>query len=1047
MTRASAIAVLLGCIATSLAAQGSPSPDYSQEAFIVESSRLAYRFENDGTGRRDLQARIRVQSDGGVQQWGQLVFGYNAATERLDIETVRVHKMDGTVVTAPAAAVQELSSPVARDAPIYTDFRQKHVTVPSLRPGETLEFRVVVTMHTSLAAGHFWTEHDFQTAGVVLDEALEIDVPAARAVTLLTAPGRDPVISEADGRRVYRWTTSHKTPTRSVSDVEAEADAAGEPAAVRLTTFRSWEEVAAWYAGIEKGSRAATPELRAKAEDLTAGRRTDLEKLEALYDFVALNFRYVSISLGAGRYQPRAAADVLRDQYGDCKDKHTLLASLMESIGLQASTVLIGSATPLDPAFPSPSQFDHVITRTEVGGDPVWLDVTTEVAPFRLLSPTLRKKQALVVRTGTGGLEETPADPPFPSAQSWTIDGRLGDLGTLTAHVTYSLRGDMELALRPLFRAVPSARWKDLLVELNEGSGVGGEIGAWKVSDPAATKEPFTFEYDVTKVGFVDWTKRTAAMRLPFSSIVLPEPTGDAAPITLGAPETMAYRLRLELAPGYTARLPVPVDVARDYGDYHAAYTLSGRLFAAERSLTTRARELPGGRSADYAAFRRVIAADMGQPLGLDIPATAAAGAGAGGDLRTEDLLRSAMEALRAGNTAQAIPLLTRVVEAEPKHATAWRTLAAAHAAANNVEGAIEALRAQIAIDPFDERAYTSLGTAYLAQRKYDDAEAAFKKQLEVNPLDSAAPQMLGQLYMEVKRFEEAIPHLERAATRDSDNPGAHVSRGRAYLHVGRSEDALAAFDRAIELSPTPTVWNNVAYYLSEKGAHLDRAQRYAESAVTSVAAESRVFTLDRLTARDLSVMASLASYWDTLGWVAVARGDLARAEALLTAAWWLSEAAVIGEHLAQTYEKQGRRDLARATYAAVLATARPDPATRTRLRALSASDDEVRALETEHRNASHTMRAIAVKGSGATGEATVRVLLGAAGLENVAFVSGDDGLRGTLANVRAADFSRHLPVPDAVSAKLIREGRLYCRAADRCELVLLRLQDVKPAP
>ena len=114
MTRASAIAVLLGCIATSLAAQGSPSPDYSQEAFIVESSRLAYRFENDGTGRRDLEARIRVQTDGGVQQWGQLVFGYNAATERLDIETVRVHKMDGTVVTAPAAAVQELSSPVAR---------------------------------------------------------------------------------------------------------------------------------------------------------------------------------------------------------------------------------------------------------------------------------------------------------------------------------------------------------------------------------------------------------------------------------------------------------------------------------------------------------------------------------------------------------------------------------------------------------------------------------------------------------------------------------------------------------------------------------------------------------------------------------------------------------------------------------------------------------------------------------------------------------------------------------------------------------------------
>ena len=102
---------------------------------------------------------------------------------------------------------------------------------------------------------------------------------------------------------------------------------------------------------------------------MTKGLNSDLEKTEALYDFVAKNFRYVSLSLGVGRYQPHAASDVLHDQYGDCKDKHTLLASLLEAEGLHASSVLINSSRKLDPDVPSPSQFDHVITMLPPGNE------------------------------------------------------------------------------------------------------------------------------------------------------------------------------------------------------------------------------------------------------------------------------------------------------------------------------------------------------------------------------------------------------------------------------------------------------------------------------------------------------------------------------------------------------------------------------------------------------------------------------------------------------------------------------------------------------
>src|ERR1044072_1301024 len=126
-------------------------PDYSQEAVVVEQLNTAYRFEPDGTGRRESSLRVKVQSDAGVERFGQLIFEYSSANEKLDMDYVRVRKADGTVVNAAIADIQDLTAPVAREASVYTDLKQKHVTVPGLRPGDVLEYHMVWNISTPLA--------------------------------------------------------------------------------------------------------------------------------------------------------------------------------------------------------------------------------------------------------------------------------------------------------------------------------------------------------------------------------------------------------------------------------------------------------------------------------------------------------------------------------------------------------------------------------------------------------------------------------------------------------------------------------------------------------------------------------------------------------------------------------------------------------------------------------------------------------------------------------------------------------------------------------
>jgi tetratricopeptide (TPR) repeat protein/transglutaminase-like putative cysteine protease len=1032
--------------------------DYTQESFVIEKMHSVYRFEADGTGRKETTARIRVQSEAGVQQWGQLQEGYNSANERVEIPYVRVLKEDGTVVKAGEDAVQDLSAPVEHEAPVYTDFRQKHITVPGLRPGEVLEYDMVTVIHTPLAAGQFWVDYEFDKSNIELDETLDVDVPAGRNLKLKCKPGMDPRITEENGRRTYHWAGSHL----EREDEEKDKDKPkkkhrpdDDRPDIQLTTFETWEQIGRWYASLEKDRRAPSPEVKAKAEELTKGVSGDLAKTEALYDFVAKNFRYVSLSLGLGRYQPHAAADVLHDQYGDCKDKHTLLASLLEAEGLHADSVLINSTRKLDPDIPSPSQFDHVITMLPMGKEEVWMDTTSEVAPFRLLAYSLRHKQALVIPPANPPssiaphLENTPADTPMPDYERSEIEGKINEIGKLEAHVRYEFRGDEELLLRSVFRRVPESNWQRVADNLN--SGLGGDITHLIVSDPAATREPFSISYDVSRVNFLDWSKKKTEIVLPLVQFSLPEANDsdndpDAEPLKLGPRGEYSYKIKLELPSKYTAHVPLAFALKRDYAEYDATYSLQGNVFTAGRKLMLHQDDLPVTRAADYESFRRAVGADLAQQLSVE--STVAGAPVPPADMKADDLVDSARAAAEAGDLSVAEVLLKRATEVDPKNKFAWNNLGLIYLQTRQNELAISAFQKQIEVNAYDEYAWNNLGRAYWQERKYDDAVKAFNQQIENNPLDKFAHANLGAMYAEWHKYDLAVAELEKAASLTPDAAELQVSLGDAYLNLGQDDKALAAFDHALELNATPLVWNNIAYQLSLKKSHLDRAQQYAESAVSATAAALRNLSLDRLSQKDLPLVPSLIAYWDTLGWVEFGEGNLDKAEKYVSAAWLLGHHGEVGDHLGQIYEKRGQKDRALRAYALSMNGLRPTPETMDRLSRLAGSNAKAAAEVAQYKDDLEHLSTIDLGKARQTGNADFFILLsGGAGssakVDAIKFVSGDEKLKSFADALRMADY--HLTFPDGTPLKVLRRGTLSCSmTTGDCKFILTLPDDVR---
>lgn len=1028
--------------------------DYSQEAFVVEQVRMLYRFEKDGTGKRDLTTRVRVQTEAALERFGQLVFAYSSANENFDVDFLRVEKKDGTVIAASANDIQDLSAPIAREAPIYTDLRQKHVTVRGLRPGDVLEYHVVWHVHTAVAQNNFWLEEDFSNPAslIFLDNQLEVNIPRDSKVKLKTAKGMDPVIREQDDRRIYSW--KYTNLKREEKDEKAEAarkksDDDDDPKSpqIQMTTFQNWDEVGQWYAGLERERIVPNDAVRAKTQELVKGLSSDTARIEALYEYVAKNFRYVSLSLGQGRYQPHAAADVYANQYGDCKDKHTLLSAMLIAAGLRASPALMNSSRKIDADVPSPGQFDHVITAVPLAGELLWMDTTAEVAPFRLISPQLRDKKALLVpATGLARLETTPAEPPFLSTEFIEMTGQVNELGKLSGHTHMVVHGDAELFFRMMFRETPKSDWKKLSYYLSLVSGIRGqELKEIRSSEPAAFEKPFEVDYDFTSDDFLDWSTKKAKVAIPLPSLNLAQVDADkqdgTKPIQLGPPIDIVYRAKISFPSQYQTRLPLPLKVSRDYADYSSSYALEGNTLVAERKFHLRQHELPAIRVQDFRAFVAATRADEGQTLAIE--SSVAGTPTIPESVKVEELVQAAQAAAKSRNYPMAEELYKRVLEKDPKHKDARRQLGWALFVQRKFEPAIATLREQVAINPFDDFSFNLLGRIYWVQQNYTEAETAFRKQIEITPLDESSHSNLGRMLVEWRKYKEAIPELQQAISLNPEEEFLYVSLGRAYLSLGDTAKGVEILDQAIKRAPGQSVWNDVAYFLATSKVQLDKAQQYAESAVTAVATNLRNVELENLTIENLGDVASLGAYWDTLGWVHFQKGNLETAEKYVSASWIVEQHSEVAYHLGMIYEKSGRKDEATHMYALATAADNLVPEARESLERM-VGRQQVQAMwkkASEELRDSHTVRlgpaTANVKGT-AEAQFYIALTLGpsrSAKVTEVKFIRGDEKLRPLESALKSGNFK--LVFPDETSTKVIRRGTAFCDASG-CSFLML---------
>jgi hypothetical protein len=643
------------------------TPSEPQNPAQFELLETKYRFEINGDSRKEVHARVHINSELGVRQFARLNFDYNRSFQSVEIPLVRItHPSGGTADILPSA-ITDNPNPAVVNAPAYQDVRVKSVRILGLAPGDNLDYRVITTTTHHPLAPDFWLDHSFDRTGVVTQEIFELDLPAElfevqpppasadvptdpRDLTPpVLVPFQEPrqpsgrisissqtpesskthVAENGPVRLLYRWEFS---PARLMKTEAASQSKEHSPDVVVTTT--EWYRLARRlnytlfpYGRGHSGKDVAThwPEILLR----TGSRKNDLP---TLYEFVSTKIATIDLPLGSTGFRTRLPEDIFNSGYATAEDKAVLFVSLLDL--LPPCDYVLSSATEVtSQELPRPSLFNHVLIAAK-GVERTWyLDPSLEVAPFGMIPADLRAKTALLLNhpgIGSSSSEDLPlwrkipTDLPFSAVQKVNVEATLTNEGKLSAKVHYALRGDNELLLRVGFHQTPKDKWKELAQLLSLSDGFRGQVTSVTASDPYATHEPFTVDYEISQPKFVDWSKKPVRISALLPQLGLPDPPAKpapgaaTAPIELGTPLEVETKMTLRLPPGTDIAAPTGTSVQRDYATFASQYSIQGLTITASRHINFLLRQVPAERAADYNAFLRAVLGDQAQDFTLD---------------------------------------------------------------------------------------------------------------------------------------------------------------------------------------------------------------------------------------------------------------------------------------------------------------------------------------------------------------------------------------------------------------------------------------------
>ena len=418
---------------------------------------------------------------------------------------------------------------------------------------------------------------------------------------------------------------------------------------LHYSSIPSWNDVYQWYKQLAADRYTPDAQIEALVHQLTKDLTTEADKIQAIYHFVASRIRYVGIELGQSAYQPSPAAEVLQKQYGDCKDKTTLLIAMLELVGIRAYPVLINPSPyeRTDTELPSLNQFSHMLAAIPVSARRallvttpsahrkdlpvsmshyIWLDATSSTCSYGNLPYNVQGRKGFLIGEEQGEFVDIPIFPAETNRLTSTTELWLSEEGSVQGRLHLETRGQYAINARWSYQQVPPSQLPTTLATELSQQFPGIAVEWSNISDLGALNVPVEME-----LGF---HVQNYATLLENEKMMMPMPIDEfaeyaemvAAPqrvysLDLGYPTQLEKAVQIHLPEGWTAVLPADIHHTTDFAELTRQYRQTEGTVTYRLMFTLKKRIIPEAGYVEAKRFFTQLASEDGSRLLLKLTA------------------------------------------------------------------------------------------------------------------------------------------------------------------------------------------------------------------------------------------------------------------------------------------------------------------------------------------------------------------------------------------------------------------------------------------
>ena len=430
-----------------------------------------------------------------ARRLAEVTLPYNSSYEAASVRSARTVKKNGTIVPVKVEDFR-VSSPGA-ELSMYDDEVSLGFSLPSIEDDCIIDYSWETISVYAMMPGQYFSSWSFQGEHPVKLSRLTLTAPSAKQIKfkIFNDDELKPKISASKNGKEKVWVFERRDLKPVTPEIRMPSAIEILPS-VQISTISGWDDIAKWFWKLQQPQAKATAEIKKTVVQLIANCKNDEEKARTIYDWVAGKTRYVGLEFGISAYEPHSAKEVFDKRYGDCKDKATLLITMLSLAGIKSSPALLHSNLRIDTAsnLPQLSAFNHCIALAIVSGKEVWLDATSETCAYGDIPGSDRGVHALVVSDGKGEFKTVPSFQFSENGISEKIVLVLKEDGTAEIEDVADFIGNYSQSLHALTRSYTPEQKKQFIDGLASVYGAGSKVSSFTLPPDSEKSDHFTLK-------------------------------------------------------------------------------------------------------------------------------------------------------------------------------------------------------------------------------------------------------------------------------------------------------------------------------------------------------------------------------------------------------------------------------------------------------------------------------------------------------------------------------------------------------------------------